>query len=376
MPLLQGDGLNWSRKLLIGEIMNPQIGQTRLWKPRFSRRNLLWAGLISLLGLGLGALLTISNLAVDAQPINRQASSSNIFQAAFIGDLPYNPTEVAQFQKLITDVNRSQVAFVVHDGDLKSGSSPCSDAVLQERRSLFQGFSAPFVFIFGDNEWTDCHRPAAGNYDPIERLAMLRRVFATTPPSGLTVTRQSEQPAFQRYPENLRWRYGQILFVGLHLTGSNNNLGRTPAGDAEYGDRNQANLTWLREGYQLARQPEIDGLVIIIHANPGFELKPDNPRRTGFNDFLTTLTEETIALEKPILLVHGDTHYFQIDKPLVNPATKQRLTQLTRLETFGSPDVHWVLATFDPSDPNLFRLEPRLISHLGRSALKNQKVVP
>ena len=40
-----------------------------------------------------------------------------------------------------------------------------------------------------------------------------------------------QQPEF---PENLRWRRGGVLFLTLHIVGSNNNLGRTPEGDAEY----------------------------------------------------------------------------------------------------------------------------------------------
>jgi hypothetical protein len=35
----------------------------------------------------------------------------------------------------------------------------------------------PFVFVPGDNDWTDCHR-RAGAYDPLERLARLRVFFA------------------------------------------------------------------------------------------------------------------------------------------------------------------------------------------------------
>jgi hypothetical protein len=33
----------------------------------------------------------------------------------------------------------------------------------------------------------------------------------------------------------------------------------------------------------------------------------------------------------------------------------------TRVETFGPPDMHWVRATVDPSDPNLFQFEPVVV---------------
>jgi len=34
---------------------------------------------------------------------------------------------------------------------------------------------------------------------------------------------------------------------------------------------------------------------------------------------------------------------------------------LTRLETFGSPNVHWVKVTVDPRSRNLFRFEPMIV---------------
>ena len=41
------------------------------------------------------------------------------------------------------------------------------------------------VLTPGDNEWTDCHRVAAGEYQPLERLAKLREVFYPVP--GMTI---------------------------------------------------------------------------------------------------------------------------------------------------------------------------------------------
>jgi hypothetical protein len=49
-----------------------------------------------------------------------------------------------------------------------------SDAVFQNRLDLFNRFTAPFIFVPGDNEWTDCHRANNGGFDPLERLDRLR----------------------------------------------------------------------------------------------------------------------------------------------------------------------------------------------------------
>jgi hypothetical protein len=281
------------------------------------------------------------------------------FQVALIGDLPYSPQEEQEFTHLVTDVNGSDVAFVVHDGDIKNGAAPCTDELFLSRRALFETFKKPFVLVPGDNEWTDCHR--AGD-NPLERLKKLRELFFTAEtslgPPTLMLERQSKTPKFADYRENVRWQRGPVLFVGLHVVGSNNNLGRTLEMDREFQARNQANLAWLKSSFALAREQKLSGVMLIIQANPWFERKPE--KRTGFNDFLSALQAEVAQFGKPVVLVHGDSHQFQINKPLSSP-TGERLMNFTRLETFGTPDIHWVKATIDPNDPQLFRFDLMLV---------------
>lgn len=38
------------------------------------------------------------------------------------------------------------------------------------------------------------------------------------------------------------------------------------------------------------------------------------------------------------------------------------LANFTRVETFGARNTHWVSATIDPHDPNLFEFEPQLVA--------------
>ena len=288
-------------------------------------------------------------------------SAANRFEFALIGDLPYTPQQEQQFQPLIAEINQSEAAFVIHDGDIKSGIAPCRDTLLLDRRRLFQQFQAPFVLIPGDNDWTDCHRTGE---DPEERLAKVRSLFfgptagfQTTP---LNLTHQSDNPQFRDYVENVRWRYGPVLFAGIHVVGSNNNLGRNPIADVEYRRRNEATLDWLQQAFATAQQPDYEALVLIIHANPNFGRRLDDSNN-GFRDFLAALEREASTFGKPIVFVHGDSHYFQIDKPLVNRETNQRLMHFTRVETFGDPDVHWVKARFDASLPQKFQFEPMVV---------------
>ncbi len=312
-----------------------------------------------LIGL-LTAVLVMLGVAIAPQSSSGQ--STGVFEFALIGDLPYNDTQVQQFGNLIDNIDRSNAVFVVHDGDLKSGGSLCSDEMFLNRRELFNRFQTPFIFVPGDNDWTDCHRESNGPFDPIERLAKIRELFASGNQSlgqqTLTLERQSED-----FPENVRWVYGNVMFVGLHIVGSNNNLGRTPQMDVEYQRRNAANLAWLREAFDVAERDDNFGVMIFIQANPNFERSPEE--RTGFNDFIAQLEEEAPAFQKPVVLVHGDSHYFRIDKPiptwLPDEDKPHRLANFTRVETFGDPDVHWLRAIANPNDPNLFEFVQQII---------------
>jgi hypothetical protein len=302
---------------------------------------------------------------------------SERFEFGLIGDLPYTPEDEAKFPHLMTAMNQADLAFVIHDGDLKSGGSLCSDQVLSQRRELLQTSVHPLILIPGDNDWTDCHRENNGSYDPIERLAKLREMFFATNQSlgqqTIRLTQQSEQPQYRQFRENVRWSHSNVLLVGLNVVGSNNNFGRTPAMDAEYVERNAANLVWMQQSFQMARDRQMAAIVLIIQANLQFDLPADNPERSGFNDFIAALETETLNFDhRPVILVHGDNHYFRIDKPLVSSRSQRRIENFTRVETFGTPDVHWVRAIVDPADSDLFSFEPEivnqnLVNHLNQS---------
>jgi hypothetical protein len=312
----------------------------------------------------LAAVLT-AVLAVTAPAVagaDRHDGNDPKFAFALIGDLPYGAPGQVKLPNLQREIDDDRLAFVVHDGDFKDGSSLCDDATFYGRYELFNGFAHPFVFLFGDNEWTDCHRANNGAYDPLERLALLRQIFTPGDRSlgrnALKLERQSNVPGYELYRENVRWERGDVLFVGLHIVGSNNNLGRTPSADAEYVARNSANLAWMQDAFELATKRKLRAVMLIMQANPDFE-RPAS-ERTGFNGFIDALRAHTIEFGKPVVLVHGDSHYFRIDKPLYD-ATGKRLENFTRVETFGAADVHWLRATVDGRDPNVFRFEQRIV---------------
>ncbi len=278
------------------------------------------------------------------------------FEFALIGDLPYNAIEARLFRGLLAELDGIDLAFVVHDGDLKSSGAPCTDEYLEGRLALLDRSAHPLVFLFGDNEWTDCHKASAGGFDPLDRLARLRALFA----AGSTSLGQRRLPLARQSattPENVRFSHGGVRFVGLHVVGSNNNRGRTEEMDRESEARTAVNLAWLHSSFALAREEGAAGVVVLFQGDPHFEAAPGSPGRLGFDETIAALEAEVLAFERPTALVHGDTHRFLVDRPLRDPRTGRTLERFTRVVTFGSPHVRWVRGTVDPADPGLFHFE-------------------
>lgn len=215
-----------------------------------------------------------------------------------------------------------------------------------------------------------------------ESLARLREVFYPDDRSlgqrTLQVTQQSSDPRYVAYRENARWTNGGVVFATLHMPGSNNNLGRTPEADAEYAERNAVNIEWMRQAFEYAKKNNSKGLMLLTQADPKFEdswlarrkravgFGPTPKKPSGYADFRTALTRETLAYDKPIVLVHGDTHYFRIDKPKLinekNGAGRGNIVEhFTRVELFGYPEAHWVRAVVDSADPQVFSFRAQII---------------
>src|SRR5215216_7063607 len=277
------------------------------------------------------------------------------FEIGLIGDIPYTAEEERKTEVLFREMDSESLAFVVHIGDIKTGSAPCTDELFFRERERFESSAHPLFYVPGDNEWTDCARTG---YDPLERLERLREIFFRGDESlgeeKIPLTRQGTD-----YPENVRWSYGGVTFVGLNVPGPNNNYEGAPG---EYESRNEANLEWLREGFERAAADGSSALMVVLQANPGFELPPEE--RTGYNDLLAALEEETVAFDRPVVLVHGDTHIQRIDRPMTSSTSGERVENFTRVETFGSPVVGWVRAGVDTSEPEVFTFRPETIENI------------
>lgn len=318
------------------------------------------------------SLITLASIAATAAPAadfpNPQARSP--FTFALIGDTPYNVaigSDSAPFAAMQSAINNDpSLRFVLHAGDIKSGSESCSDAMFADRLARLQQFRAPLIYTPGDNEWTDCHRANNGGFAPLERLAKLRAMFFAEP--GLTLGQRAVSLTHQNtqgLPENLRWVHHGVVFASLHVVGSQNGLApfamRSAADDAEVATRSAATLQWMHAAFDLAEQTDAPGVFLLMQANPGLEFILDGVDRTGFETLLAQLEQRVIAFGKPVVLAHGDSHYFRIDTPRL--AQQPFLANFTRVETYGAANVHWIRVTVDPKDPQVFGFRAEIVRY-------------
>lgn len=320
------------------------------------------------------ATCACTTLAVAAQP----------FSFALWGDMPYAKNDdSASTHKVIESINRSDVHFSIYDGDIKDGSSSCTDAIYTQAVAMFNSLKKPAVYVPGDNEWTDCHRTNNGGYNALERLDHLRQVLFSQPRSfgQKTMALAHQGRPGEKFVENTRFVHGGVMFVNVNMPGSNNNLVKSEkdcakksarvwtdceAGNAEYLERDAANIEWLRAAFTIARKMEHAGLVLTFQGDPGFDVpetedadESKQPRFEGYRAFMNALVHETERFKGQVLLVHGDTHFFKMDKPLYSPS--KVLPNLTRLQTFGSPVNHWVKVTVNLKSPEVFTIRPVMV---------------
>ena len=82
---------------------------------------------------------------------------------------------------------------------------------------------------------------------------------------------------------------------------------------------------------------------------------------TAYDEYIKILAEEMESYTRPTIFLHGDTHRFRADQPLFSAKNSRRFENFTRVETFGSPDTHWVKVTIDPADAQVFSFKAELI---------------
>ena len=345
--------------------------------------------------------------------VNQQ--SSRAYSIGLWGDLPYSAEQAAVLPNLIADMNSQDLAFTAHDGDLRqgSGSPDCANGSIYTRAvTYFSSLRAPAIFTTGDNDWTDCDRKSLGadGRNSLQTLDFERGLFFSTPYTlGQTQFLQEVQatplckgfgsangnsgpssdvtkPQTATYTdvpcvENRRWIVGTVMYAQINIQGSCNNLCDDYPDPVEYAARNAADIQWMEDTFATAVAQNCVAVMFISQADPGFaqDSSQGGPLRNpntlaetdgladGFQSFLLALRAQVITFGKPVAYVHGDSHYFRVDKPLLDRAGK-RVTNFTRIETFGDHqpnlgDVNWLKVNVDPASREVFSYEPQIVNH-------------
>jgi hypothetical protein len=172
-----------------------------------------------------------------------------------------------------------------------------------------------------------------------------------------------------------------VTYATVNIQGSCNNLCDTAPDPAEYAARNAADIAWLQQTFDEAKADGSAAVMLIGQADPGFDLTDGSraPLRNaktlaetdgapdGYREFLAALRDHTIDFGKPVVYVHGDSHYFRVDKPFLD-SQGRRLENFTRVETFadnqgnGVNDVHWAKALVDPHSRDVFAFQAQTVT--------------
>jgi hypothetical protein len=251
------------------------------------------------------------------------------FEIALIGDTGYSADQDKLLLKTRTAISSRPYAFVAHAGDIQHPDEPCTDERLQYVYEVFDGFTAPFVFTPGDNEWADCPHPT-------ERLSAIRQRFFSTDQSlgqhRMMLTRQGAP-----WVENARWTVGNVVFATLNVPGP---TGRQS--DAE--GLSDANIAWLGAAFDAAEAQDSPGVMIIWQDDP-FDGNSDR-------DLENVLISRAREFGKPVVLVHGDTHVYRLGK------NWREAPNLIELQTFALEQTDWwVGVRVDPSSAAVFSFE-------------------
>jgi hypothetical protein len=315
-----------------------------------------------------------------------ESVSSAAIRYAVFGDTPYGTPQIENFRNDVAEINADpQVRLTIHLGDIKDSTSRCTTSYFESIRSDFDQFDQPLVYTPGDNEWTDCHLPEDGGYWPAgpilngdsrpARLGEIHRSFFNRP--GLTLGRHPLRVATQggNYVENVMWSEAGVVFGDLSVPDSNNDWApwfdkpQTSSQIEEVKGRTHADLVWMDGIFSRAREEHAKAVVIGIQADMWDpEFAGDASQFDHFKPIAQELATDSLAFDKSVLLLNGDSHKFVDDRPLADPSRPQNrsmygigreVPNLRRITVNGgdTPCHGWVKLTIDPNSAGVFSYE-------------------
>jgi hypothetical protein len=314
--------------------------------------------------------LVLGGVAGAAQPARDET-----YTMAIIGDVPYGSDLIAHFPAFIDQINADpDVRMVTHLGDIKNGSTVCSDDYFNLIVNDFALFRDPLVYTPGDNEWTDCHRANNGAYNPLERLARLRSVFFANP--GKTLGQQQaavKSQASSGYPENVGYTHNDVAFAALNIPGSNNSMlpwsglgytEPTPEQIQEVTGRTAADIALIHSTFARAEADGNRAVVLQTQADM-FDPTVGTPDWSNFSAFkpiVQAIVDESSSFDGSVYLFDGDSHRYNVDAPLAAGSSwlsfygiSGSANNLTRVTVNGSDlgETNWLEVTTHTVGPPL-----------------------
>ena len=136
----------------------------------------------------------------------------------------------------------------------------------------------------------------------------------------------------------------------------------------------------MKETFVDAKARQSAAVMFVSQGGPGWDLADatrsaardpqtlaqSDGQPDGHQAFLIALRDEVTAFRKPVAYVHGDSHYFRVDKPLRN-SRGARLENFTRVETFGdnqangNNDVNWIKVLVDTRSREVFAYQAQIV---------------
>ncbi len=92
------------------------------------------------------------------------------------GDTSYSQRERDLLPELMAEMDSEDLAFVIHDGDIKSGGSVCSDAAFLDIRGVFMASLLPLIYVPGsDNNYDGTQRGSGPSQEFLQRSPVIAR---------------------------------------------------------------------------------------------------------------------------------------------------------------------------------------------------------
>ena len=247
---------------------------------------------------------------LGASDWSRAQGQQVIFSAT--GDIPYGSGEFAVFDQQIANHNKySPSAFLIHVGDIISGSDPCDELTYSKVATSMKALAVPGYIVLGDNESVDCKSPLSGFNYYLKYFQDFEKNFCNAPYTEKQTGR----------PENWAFTLNGVLFVGVNLA---------------YGGSSaqQQAADWVTQQLE-AKGSQVRAAVVFAHYPPG-----------TFTVFTTPFRAAAATFAKPVLFLHGHGHAWSTSYPFPEPNIYR-----VQVNKGGSEDPIQVTVTTDNSSP-------------------------